>query len=91
MKIQGPLIDMLVGIAPKVYEDFLVYKGKNKVLYVKMLSHLWHATVMHHYSITKTFKRILSPLDLKSIHMIPVLPTESSKANSTEYLGMLMI
>jgi hypothetical protein len=28
---------------------------------------------------------------LKSIHMIPVLPTESSKANSTEYLGMLMI
>jgi hypothetical protein len=37
MKIWGPLIDMLVEIEPKVYEDFVVYKGKDKVLYIKML------------------------------------------------------
>jgi hypothetical protein len=28
---------MLAEIAPTVYENFVVYEGKNKVLYVKML------------------------------------------------------
>jgi hypothetical protein len=32
------LIDILVEITPEVYEDFVVvYDGKNKVIYVKML------------------------------------------------------
>ncbi len=37
MKIWGPLIDMLVEIEPEVNEDFVVYEGKDKVLYLKML------------------------------------------------------
>jgi hypothetical protein len=91
MKIRGPLIDMLVKIKPKVlYEDFVVCEGKDKVLYIKMLRAII-ACYSHPYSITRSFERILSPLDLKSIHMIPVLPTKLSKASSTQYLGMSTI
>jgi hypothetical protein len=32
---------MLVAIEPKVYEDFVVYEGKDKVLYVKMLKAIY--------------------------------------------------
>jgi hypothetical protein len=41
MKIWGPLVNMLVAIEPKVYEDFVVYEGKDKVLYVKMLKAIY--------------------------------------------------
>ena len=37
MKIRGPLVDMLLEIAPEVYSDYVAYEGKTKVLYVKML------------------------------------------------------
>jgi hypothetical protein len=37
MKIRGPLIDMLNEIAPEIYQDYIVYEGTNKVLYIKML------------------------------------------------------
>jgi hypothetical protein len=39
---------MLVNTEPKVYEDFLVYEGKGKVLakHQDAQSHLWHATVI---------------------------------------------
>ena len=36
MKIRGPLVDMLLELAPEVYEDYWTYEGKAKVLYVKM-------------------------------------------------------
>ncbi len=74
---------MLVEIAPEVYENFVVYEGKNKVLYIKMLRAIYgmlQSSLLYY----KSFKRILSPLDLKSIHMIPALPTELSKASSTQ-------
>jgi hypothetical protein len=81
---------MLAEIAPAVYENFVVYEGKNKVLYVKMLRTIYgmlQSSLLYY----KSFERILSPLDLKSIHMIPALPTKLSKASSTTYLGTSMI
>ena len=41
MKIRGRLVDILIEICPGVYEDYIVYEGKNKVLYVKMLKALY--------------------------------------------------
>ena len=42
MKIHGLLIDILVKMLPEVYGDIvLVYEGKSKVLYVKMLKTLY--------------------------------------------------
>jgi hypothetical protein len=41
MKIRGPLVDMLLEIAPEVYEGYSTYKGKTKVLYVKMLKAIY--------------------------------------------------
>jgi hypothetical protein len=37
MKIRGPLVDMLCDIAPEIYEDYVMYEGGHKVLYVMML------------------------------------------------------
>jgi hypothetical protein len=36
MKIRGTLVDMLVDINPMIYHDYVLYKGKNKILYVEM-------------------------------------------------------
>jgi hypothetical protein len=41
MKIRGPLVDMLLEIAPEVYEGYSTYKGKTKVLYIKMLKAIY--------------------------------------------------
>ena len=42
MKIQGPLVDMLVKLSPEVYQrNYVVYEGKSKVLYMKMLKVLY--------------------------------------------------
>jgi hypothetical protein len=41
MKIRGPLVDMLLEIAPEVYEGYSTYEGKTKVLYVKMLKAIY--------------------------------------------------
>jgi hypothetical protein len=41
MKIQGQLVDMLLEIAPEMYEPYVVYEGKKKVLYVRMLKALY--------------------------------------------------
>lgn len=36
MKIRGPLVDMLIELSPETYAAYVVYEGKNKVLYVIM-------------------------------------------------------
>jgi hypothetical protein len=36
MKIRGTLVDMLVDIDPMIYQDYVLYEGKNKILYVEM-------------------------------------------------------
>jgi hypothetical protein len=41
MKIRRPLVDMLLEIATEVYEGYSTYKGKTKVLYVKMLKAIY--------------------------------------------------
>jgi hypothetical protein len=40
MKIRGPLVDMLIEIAPEIYKPYVSYE-KGKVLYVKMLKALY--------------------------------------------------
>jgi hypothetical protein len=41
MKIRGQLVDILLEICPGVYDDYVRYEGKNKVLYVRMLKALY--------------------------------------------------
>jgi hypothetical protein len=50
MKIRGLLLNMLIELNPKTYENFVVYEGNSKALYVMMTkalyvmlqSSLWH-------------------------------------------------
>jgi len=37
MKIRGPLVDILCEICPGVYDNFVIYEGTKRVLYVRML------------------------------------------------------
>ena len=41
MKISGPLVDMLVEIAPEAYKGQVIYEGKTKVLYVQVLKAIY--------------------------------------------------
>jgi hypothetical protein len=41
MKIWGPLVDMLLEIAPEISEGYSTYECKTKVLYVKMLKAIY--------------------------------------------------
>jgi hypothetical protein len=41
MKIRGPLVDILVEIAPEVYADYVTYENGRKILYVEMLKALY--------------------------------------------------
>jgi hypothetical protein len=45
MKIRGRLVDILTEICPGVYNDYVIYKGKHKVLYVKMLMALYEMLI----------------------------------------------
>ena len=41
MKIRGPLVDMLVELAPEVYAEYVTFEGKSKVLYVHVLKAIY--------------------------------------------------
>jgi hypothetical protein len=41
MKIRGQLVDILLEICPGVYDDYVRFEGKSKVLYVRMLKALY--------------------------------------------------
>ena len=41
MKIKGELVNLLLEISPETYADFVIYEGKSKVLYVKMMKALY--------------------------------------------------
>lgn len=41
MKIRGRLVDILLHIAPEIYEKYVIYNGKHKLLYVEMLKALY--------------------------------------------------
>ena len=41
MKIRGLLLNMLIELNPKTYENFVVYEGNSKALYVMMTKALY--------------------------------------------------
>jgi hypothetical protein len=41
MKIRGQLVDILLEICPGVYDKYVLHKGKQKILYVRMLKALY--------------------------------------------------
>jgi hypothetical protein len=40
-KIRGQLVDILLELCPGVYDDYVIDKGKHKILYVRMLKALY--------------------------------------------------
>ena len=58
MKIRGVLVDILVGMEPEDYKDFVVVHGKHKVLYVWMLKALYAMLV----SSLLSYKRFLDDI-----------------------------
>jgi hypothetical protein len=41
MRIRGPLVDMLLDIDPLRYQDYVIYEGISKVIYVQVLKALY--------------------------------------------------
>ena len=41
MKIKGVLVYILLEMILETYKDYVVYKGKQKVLYVRMLKSIY--------------------------------------------------
>jgi hypothetical protein len=41
IKIRGQLVDILLELCPGVYDDYVIDKGKHKILYVRMLKALY--------------------------------------------------
>ncbi len=70
MKIRGRLVDILIEICPGVYDDYVVYEGKNKVLYVKMLRALYGmliSSVLYYNKFRKDIESIgfeVNPYDI---------------------------
>eukprot|EP00957_Ditylum_brightwellii_P072747 5529268-Ditylum_brightwellii.AAC.1 len=70
MKIRGILVDVLIQLFPGVYKDYVVYKSKNKVLYMRMLMVLYGMMVSSmifykkYRDIIKTIGFILNPYDM---------------------------
>ena len=76
MKIRGALVDMLIEICPEQYEEHVVYEGKHKVLYVRMLKALYgmlKASILYY----KKFRA-----DIESIGYI-INPFDPCVANKT--------
>jgi len=66
MKIRGPLVDILCEICPGVYNNFVIYKEKQKqqVLHVSMLKALYRmmiTTILYY----KKFRRTLNQSGLR--------------------------
>jgi hypothetical protein len=54
-------VDTLLEIAPKVYEGYSTYKGKTKVLYVKMLKAIFgmlQSSLLYY----KKFRKDIEPI-----------------------------
>ena len=64
MKIRGPLVDMLVELLSEIYQDFVCYKGKSKILYIHVLKAIYGIlkSVMLFY---KKLKRDLESIGFK--------------------------
>jgi hypothetical protein len=70
MKIRGSLVDILLEICPGVYDDFVLYEGKQKVLYVQMLMALYGmmiASLLYYKKFRKDIETIgfeVNPYDI---------------------------
>jgi hypothetical protein len=70
MNICGRLVNILTEICPGVYDDYVVYKGKQKVFYVKMLMALYGmliSSILYYKIFQKDIKSIgfkVNPYDI---------------------------
>jgi hypothetical protein len=70
MKIRGSLVDILLEICPGVYDNYVLYEGKQKVLYVKMLMALYGmmiASLLYYKKFCKDIETIgfeVNPYDI---------------------------
>ena len=70
MKIRGSLVDILLEIDEEKYRDFVIYRGKEKLLYVKMLKALHGmlmASILYHKKFRKDIEAIgyvVNPYDI---------------------------
>lgn len=60
MKIQGALVNILCAICPEIYEPYVTYEGKQKVLYVLILKALYGMMVASILYYKKCWKDIES-------------------------------
>ena len=70
MKIRGPLVDILCEICPGVYDNFVIYEGKQKVLYVRILKALYGtmiASILYYKKFRKYIKSIGFEVNLYDI------------------------
>ena len=64
MKIRGSLVDILLEIDEEKYKDFIIYRGKEKLLYVKILKALYSmlmASILYY----KKFRRDIEAIGYK--------------------------
>jgi hypothetical protein len=70
MKIRGSLVDILLEICPGVYNNFVIYEGKQKILYVQMLMALYGmmiASILYYKKFRKDIESIgfeVNPYDI---------------------------
>ena len=70
MKIRGELVNILMEICPGVYEEYVVYEVKQKVLYVKMMKALYGmmiASILYYKKFRKDIEEIrfeVNPYDI---------------------------
>jgi hypothetical protein len=70
MKIRGELVNILTEICPGVYDDYVIYEGKHKVLYVRMMKALYGmmiASILYYKKFRKDIKEIgfeINPYDI---------------------------
>ena len=70
MKIRGELVNILTEICPGVYDDYVLYEGKHKVLYVRMIKALYGmmiASILYYKKFRRDIEEIgfeVNPYDI---------------------------
>jgi hypothetical protein len=77
MKIRGQLIDILLEICPGVYTDYVINKGKHKILYVRMLRALYGMLVFSILYLTSFLRKDIEAIGFE------VNPYDICVANQT--------
>ena len=45
MKITGPLVDILIKMAPYEYQGYMVYKNGKKVIYIQVIKAIYRMLI----------------------------------------------